>query len=121
MLRNKGKSSAWESLGKFANQPVIPTRNVCFSDAISNLLGFSRNKGELYWVSWLDRNLHFLLRAFRMFKKIGMVMLFLAACAVSFNFTGCKPKKLGKVEVNKRAEKMEHPDEKGEGASVAVE
>ena len=56
-----------------------------------------------------------------MFKKLGIVMLFVAACAVSFNFTGCKPKKLGKVKVKERTEGMEHPDEKGEGASVAVE
>ena len=56
-----------------------------------------------------------------MVKKIGIAMLFLAACAISFNFTGCKPKKLGKVKVEKRTDNVEHPDEKGEGASVAVE
>ena len=56
-----------------------------------------------------------------MFKKLGMVMLLVAACAVCFNTTGCKPKKRGKVKVEKRTDKMEHPDEKGEGASVAVE
>ncbi len=56
-----------------------------------------------------------------MFKKLGMVMLFVAACAVSFNFAGCKPKKLGKVKVEERTDSMKHPDESGDGTSVAVE
>ena len=48
-----------------------------------------------------------------MIKKLGIVMLFLAACAVSFNFTGCKPKKLGKVEVKKSDKKMEKLEDTG--------